>query len=119
MAKKQCNSCRGIYDDVSADGVPYAHVCAPITFVAIERDGAAQAVPLTELQPTDVIVVKRGDRAIELPAADVAPDDVRLGDEARERPNKRDENPAPVSRLDAPNTKRAIRAEGDGAKTIG
>lgn len=90
---KRCKACGGVYDQLGSDGVPYYHVCPPITLVAVQRDGTAQRVPLPELRPTDSVRVQRGADRVTTTVAAQQRDDHRIGDSLAERPNKRDERP--------------------------
>jgi hypothetical protein len=56
---KQCLSCQGTYEPLSADGVPYFHVCSPITAVRVERNGREMLVELAALKDTDVVRAQR------------------------------------------------------------
>lgn len=111
---RQCNACQGIYETVSADGVPYFHVCAPISAVAVERNGKAILVPVAAVQPADVITVIRAGKATPIRADAIQADDQRVGDVAIERPNKRDETPVP----EIVNGKRTSRPAAEGAGAI-
>jgi hypothetical protein len=43
--KTQCTTCGGVYDSVSADGVPYFHQCAPVRVLRVlELDGTYSTV---------------------------------------------------------------------------
>ena len=69
----QCNTCKGIYEPMGLDGVPYYHVCPPITVVAVLRDGVTQFVPLADLKPADIVVARRGDDLVRVAVADLLP----------------------------------------------
>ena len=118
----RCNECRGEYDDASPDGVPYAHVCPPITRVKVKRDGQPRRVDLADLRDTDLIRVQRGDQAIEILVSAMQPGDVRLDDVSVDRPagDRRDEtaDPGDVDRSARPDKNRRIRAEGRGRTPI-
>lgn len=111
MSDQQCKSCGGTYAPIGSDNVPYAHACAPIVTVAITRGGQRQRIPLTELRDDDTITVRRGVATVEIPVKAIQADDLRLGDGAIERPNKRDENPI----LDLVDGKRTTRIRSEGA----
>src|SRR4051812_17826362 len=116
MTTMQCNSCGGTYSPIGDDGVPYAHACPPVTRVAVTRGGKALRVDLVDVQPTDVIKVLRDEKVIDVAVADAAADDVRQGDVAVARANKRDENPVTVIVNGKPVSK--PRAEGAGVSAV-
>lgn len=90
----RCLSCGGTYDPISADGVPYFHVCPPITAVRAERNGKPVLVELAALRDSDVVNVQRDGAIVSVAIKAIQADDLRLGDTPIERPNKRDERPA-------------------------
>jgi hypothetical protein len=53
----RCNSCRGTYSDLSADGVPYFHACAPVTRTYI-RQGQGPETLLAGEMPAGAVVVR-------------------------------------------------------------
>jgi hypothetical protein len=79
MARMKCNSCGGTYDDVSADGVPYYHACAPLTHTILRLANGTEA-EMTGPLPDGAVVLRV---------------------ESEERPNKRDENIRLEERVDA------------------
>lgn len=89
----RCKACGGVYEPIGSDGVPYYHICPPVTLVAVQRDGKAQRVPLPELLPSDSVRVQRGPDKVTVTVDALQPGDHRVGDSERERPNKRDETP--------------------------
>jgi len=112
----QCNTCKGIYEPMGLDGVPYYHVCPPITVVAVLRDGVTQFVPLADLKPADIVVARRGDDLVRVAVADLLPTDLRLGDGHAPRPNARDETP--VSTVVGEKVVSVPKAAGLGVKTV-
>lgn len=113
---KRCRACSGVYEPTGSDGVPYYHVCPPITLVAVQRDGKAQRVPLAELQPTDSVRVQRGADRVTTSVAAQQRDDHRIGDSLLERPNKRDERPR--RRVKNGRVISEPTAEGDGVEDV-
>lgn len=113
MSAMKCTACGGVYQTIGADNVPYVHVCGPVTCVAIARAGVAGIVPLTKVQPGDVVQVQRGSAVVAVAVKDVQAGDVRIGDVLVERANKRDEN---VTRVDLVNGVKTpvLKSEGAG-----
>jgi hypothetical protein len=109
--KLRCGTCQGEYNRTLPDGMLYFHACPPLTMLQVKRGGRAIAIPLSDLQQTDVLTVLRDGKAIELAAADVARDDTRIGDTIAPRPDARNEN-VDVTRKGSPHP---IVAEGRGA----
>lgn len=113
----QCQTCFGVYESFGADGLPYFHVCPPVTCAVVKRDGRVGLVPLRRLLPTDIVRVQRGATVVPVAIADLLPDDQRLGDVSVPRPNGRDENPVVV--VDAQRRRvTRIKAEGDGVRDV-
>lgn len=53
MAKTQCKSCGGVFDDVLPDGTRYFHACPPLSFAEFQQavtDGRYQPPPGIPLQ---------------------------------------------------------------------
>ena len=88
--RQRCNSCNGVYDDIGRDGLAYYHTCPPITLVGVTRDGADLDVPLADLRPTDLVWVQRPGQRLKVPVVEMQPDDVRVGDTAALRGDRRD-----------------------------
>lgn len=88
----RCKSCGGEFEPKNRDGSSYFHACPPVSMVRVERAGAWQDVPLSDLKPTDSINVVRDGATVKTLVAALLPDDQRQGDTFVERPNKRDEN---------------------------
>lgn len=123
MSLKRCNTCGGEYDDVLRDGLLYFHTCPPITRVRVLRDAQRQVVDLADVRPTDTVRAQRGARDIEVLVSELQPDDVRLGDVQRERPDRRDENAAPAGGEEEPDPRvprgrRLLKARGRGTTAI-
>lgn len=112
--RKQCLACLGVYDNRTADGGDYRHVCPPLRLVKITRAGAPLEVPIAELRETDIVTAIRAGKPIALPLLELAPDDVRVGEFEIERPNKRDENTIAAARGPG----RALRADGAGVRDV-
>lgn len=90
----QCNTCKGEYDTMTADGLTYYHVCPPVTAVrATRQDGSKALVAIEKLSPVDTIRVRRGDAIVETQVSAILPDDVRVDELTLPRPNTRDERP--------------------------
>jgi hypothetical protein len=51
-----CKSCGGRYDDVSADGVPYAHACPDVSGKIVMRAGDRVDIGNAHPEPTDTVV---------------------------------------------------------------
>lgn len=120
---KRCNTCNGEYEDRSADGMLYFHTCPPITRVRVKRDGEARTVDLGELRASDTVRVLRNDQPIEILAGELQPTDQRIGDVAREWPDRRDENSALVAGEEEPDDRmprrrRRLKARGRGVTDL-
>jgi len=89
---KQCQACMGVYEAIGDDGLPYFHVCPPITCAVVKRNGRVGLVPIARLQDTDLVRVQRGADVVEVAVSDLLPDDQRIGDRTIDRPSGRDEN---------------------------
>ena len=90
----ECLACHGTYDAVSADRVPYAHVCPPeILVIAQPLGGAILERPLSAW--AGITLVPDQATADQLVAAGADPATIAIGLSRREarRPGHRDENP--------------------------
>lgn len=55
----RCNTCRGIYQTVSPDGLPYMHVCPPVRGVkVIHVDGTRAIVAPDAVLPDDQVIAE-------------------------------------------------------------
>jgi hypothetical protein len=86
----RCKTCRGEYEPLGPDGMPYYHACPPLlTGVVVARGGAVVTVPPQALQAGEV----------------------ELDRTYGPRPNARDENANPAA-----GTRGAIKSEGAGTE---
>lgn len=113
----QCKACNGVYEALSADNVPYAHVCPPRSLVHVKRAGAWTDIDLASLAKTDTVIVRRGDVLFSVFVSDAQGGDVRVGDTTVERSNKRDENPD-ITRAAAKDGTRPMKAAGAGVQAV-
>lgn len=118
MALMKCKACGGEYQDTTAGGVRYFHVCPPVTHVRVERGGQWTDVPLADLRATDAINVSRAGATVKVLRSALQADDIRLGDTLVERPNKRDENVKIIGYDKAGNAETAAKLEGDGVEPV-
>lgn len=118
----RCNACLGEYDDVSPDGVPYAHTCPAVTEARVKRGGNWIAVSLDDVRQADTIAVQRGPNRVEILVSATLAGDVRLDDRQTPRPVgvHRDETalPDPVDARGKPDKNRPIKAPGAGRLAI-
>ena len=112
--RQRCNTCQGEYDTIGADGSSYFHACPPETLVSVRRGTQRLEVLLSDVRPDDVVSVQRAGATIDVPAAETAAGDIRMGDRTRPRAEGRNENIDPRARPGV----RAILAEGRGASPV-
>lgn len=55
----QCLSCGGRYEPIGADGVPYAHVCPPLSAFELDAAVTAGKVVLPKGETVDDAVLRR------------------------------------------------------------
>lgn len=112
--RMQCGTCAGTYATQTVDGCRYFHACPPLLLLEIVRDSAVLEVALSDLRSSDIVKVYRNGAAIDVAIAAMLPDDFRLGERERPRPNARNENVDPTkARETSP-----IIAEGRGAVAV-
>jgi hypothetical protein len=91
MARKECNTCHGTYEEKNPDGSDYYHVCPPRRLLRVQHaDGTRETIPPSQLVETDIV----------------------LRELLRPRPNFRDENT--LRREGARGEVRVIKAVGLG-----
>lgn len=117
MTYQQCNACLGEYDDTSADGAPYFHVCPPLERVKILRDDGTETIGLRS-EFTDLVLVESQaakDQAVEA-GANAATIAIVLRRRFLERPDHRDENTLRWQEDPQGRRRRILKAEGAGAR---
>jgi len=117
MSRFRCNTCRGEYDDVGADGVPYFHTCPPVVVVLIKDDAArVREKPLRALEGIQLVESSTArDAAI---AAGADPAKVWVEISRREAPRKDARDETTLRREGARGEVRVIKAEGRGRTEI-
>jgi hypothetical protein len=94
MARYQCNTCQGEYDELGADGMLYFHACPPLHRARVRREGQELELEASELRETDEVLERR----------------------TINRPDHRDENRNPNDRDERGLAR--IRAEGRGRAIV-
>ena len=117
MARKQCNECHGTYEDIGRDGVPYFHVCPPITLVQVKNQaGVVTVISLEDAHGLAIVGSDKEATDLEKTGVDKASIVVDLGRQTQPRPNGRDENPKPRDPFST--APRVAKADGAGATTL-
>jgi hypothetical protein len=110
MARLRCDTCAGVYDDVSADGVAYFHVCPPLS--AAEIAAALRAGDLTIDADKAAVALRQPAQLVDEPRAAFVDRLVQAAADrgALRRPGHRDENPPAPAKPSAGRTARVTRA---------
>lgn len=117
MSRYRCNSCQGEYDDVSASGVPYFHVCPPVTVVSVKDDqGVARELPLRALVGI-TLAADDQDRLARI-AAGADPAKVYVERARRDAPRKDARDETTLRREGARGEIRVLTADGKGRTAI-
>lgn len=93
---QKCNACGGTYEPVSADGVPYFHVCPPSSVADVRAAIKAGHSPLTPGQTKQLAAFDAIPPPHPTPPDYVPPGDVYLQSINVARPQARNENIDPV-----------------------
>jgi hypothetical protein len=115
MARLQCDACGGVYDDASADGVAYFHVCPPLS--ALEITAAIKAGDLTVDADKAAVALRQPAQLADEPRAAFIDRIIQAAADrgALRRPGYRDENPPAPAK---PARDRAARVGRVGATAV-
>lgn len=113
----RCNTCRGEYDDTSADGIAYFHVCPPVVLVRARfDDGTIGTSPLRAYRGLTIAPDQAAKDALVAggtPGVDIV---VELARRTAPRLDARDENT--LRRDGKAGELRVLKAEGTGTTAI-
>lgn len=103
MARVQCTTCGGIYDEVQADGLRYFHACPPLSSSELAAAVKAGKVELAADETAEEAVARR----VYLRAG-ARDENVTAGDDPRQAARPKSEGkgtqPAPATIADVPIT---------------
>jgi len=117
MSRFRCNTCRGEYDDVGADGVLYFHSCPPVTLVAVTDDkDQARELPLRAL--AGITLVASAEARADAIKADADPSSVYIERARRAAPRKDARDERTLRREGEKGERRILYAEGKGRTEI-
>lgn len=114
---KRCNTCKGEYADVGADGVPYFHACPPVIVVKTKDNiGTVREEPLRALAAFTLVQTNAERQALIAAGVDAATIRLEMGRRTAPRKDARDERT--LRRDGARGETRVLVSEGRGVTEI-